>query len=81
MRSLAIALMIASVGLTAAIADDTCSAQANANKLKGADLKKFIANCKTVVQIACDGMAIDQKVSDEVKDTFTKQCIKGGLGR
>ncbi len=75
MRSLAIALMIARVGLTAAIADDTCSAQANANKLKGADLKKFMANC------TCDGRAIDQKVSDEVKDTFTKQCIKGGLGR
>jgi hypothetical protein len=81
MRSLAIALMIASVGLTAAIADDTCSAQANANKLKGADLERFMVNCKTVVQIACEGRAIDQKVANEVKDTFTKQCIKEGVGR
>jgi len=37
-------------------------------------------NCKELVTIACDGQVIDQKLSDEAKDTFTKQCIKEAIG-
>ena len=30
--------------------------------------------------MVCDGQAIDQKLSDEAKDTFTKKCIKDAVG-
>ena len=66
---------------TAATAQDSCRAQANANKLKGTDFRTFMANCKVVVQMVCDERVIDQKISDEAKESFVKHCIKDGLGR
>jgi hypothetical protein len=81
MNRCALAIMVLAYLLPAAAAEDTCRAQANANKLKGSDLKIFMANCKIVVQMLCDGRVIDQKISDEAKDSFTKQCIKDALGR
>jgi hypothetical protein len=66
---------------TGAAAQDSCRAQANANKLKGTDFRTFMANCKVVVQMVCDGRVIDQKISDEAKESFVKHCIKDGLGR
>jgi hypothetical protein len=32
-----------------------------------------------VVQMVCDGRVIDQKISDEAKESFVKHCIKDGL--
>jgi hypothetical protein len=32
------------------------------------------------MEIACEGRAIDQKVSDDAKDSFIKQCIKDAVG-
>jgi hypothetical protein len=81
MRSAALAFMFVVMGGSAATADDTCRAQASENKLRGEELKSFLQNCKTVVQMVCDGRAIDQKVSDAAKDDFTKQCVKDGVGR
>jgi len=49
--------------------------------LKGTDFRTFMANCKVVVQMVCDGRVIDQKISDEAKESFVKHCIKDGLGR
>jgi hypothetical protein len=68
------------MGGSAATADDTCWVQASEHKLRGEELKSFLQNCK-IVQMACDGRAIDQKVSDAAKDDFTKQCVRDGVGR
>ena len=77
----ALAIMFLAFLPTAATAQDSCRAQANANKLKGTDFRTFMANCKVVVQMVCDGRVIDQKISDEAKESFVKHCIKDGLGR
>jgi hypothetical protein len=65
----------------AAAADDSCRAQAVANKFRGDGFKSFMVNCKALAEIACEGRAIDQKVSDHDKDSFVKQCIKDAVGR
>ena len=77
----ALAIMFLAFLPTGATAQDSCRAQANANKLKGTDFRTFMANCKVVVQMVCDGRVIDQKISDEAKESFVKHCIKDGLGR
>jgi len=75
----AIAIMFLAFLPTGAAAQDSCRAQANANKLKGTDFRTFMANCKVVVQMVCDGRVIDQKIADEAKESFVKHCIKDGL--
>jgi hypothetical protein len=54
--------------------------QAVANKFRGDEFKSFMVNCKALMEIACEGRAIDQKVSDDAKDSFIKQCIKDAVG-
>jgi hypothetical protein len=51
-----------------------------ANKFRGDEFKSFMVNCKALMEIACEGRAIDQKVSDDAKDSFIKQCIKDAVG-
>jgi hypothetical protein len=36
---------------------------------------------KALVEIVCQGRAIDQKVSDDGKDSFIKKCVKDAVGR
>ena len=81
MKAVVVAVVLVGLGITAAAADDTCGAQAVANKLRGEELKSFMANCKALVQMACEGRAIDQKVPDGAKSAFIKQCIKTEVGR
>jgi hypothetical protein len=81
MKSLALAFVFVGLGITAATADDSCRAQAVANKFRGDEFKNFMDNCKAVEEIACQGRAIDQKVSEDAKDSFIKQCVKDAVGR
>jgi len=74
MKCLAVALMFA------ASADESCKDQAVANKFRGDEFKSFMVNCKALMEIACEGRAIDQKVLDDAKDSFIKQCIKDAVG-
>jgi hypothetical protein len=70
-----LALMFAASAVTAATADESCKDQARESKFTGETLKNFMTNCKDLATIVCDGQAIDQKVSDDAKDSFIKQCI------
>jgi hypothetical protein len=80
MRSLALALMFTALALSAATAEESCKAQARESKFTGETLKNFMTNCKDLATMVCDGQAIDQKLSDEAKDTFTQKCIKDAVG-
>jgi hypothetical protein len=75
-----VAVMFAASAVTAATADESCKDQAVANKFRGDEFKSFMVNCKALMEIACEGRAIDQKVSDDAKDSFIKQCIKDAVG-
>ena len=66
MKSLAFTFVFFGLGTTAAAADDSCKAQAVAKKFRGDEFKR---------------RAIDQKVSDDAKDSFIEQCIKDAVGR
>jgi hypothetical protein len=81
MKGLALAFVLVGFGITAATADDSCRAQAVANKFRGDEFKSFMVNCKALMVIACEGRAIDQKVSDDDKGSFVKQCVKDAVGR
>jgi hypothetical protein len=82
MKSLALGFVFFGLGITRAVAaDDSCKAQAVANKFRGDEFKSFMVNCKALMEIACKNRAIDQKVSDDAKDSFIKQCIKDAVKR
>ena len=81
MKVLALAFVLVGFGITAAMAEDSCWAQAAANELRAEELKNFMANCKDLMVIACEGRAIDQKIPDQDKDSFIKQCVKDAVGR
>ena len=72
MKTLLLALMLVELGITAAAADDSCSTQAVAAKLRGDE---------ALAEMACEGRAIDQKVAGDAKTGFLKQCIKSEVGR
>jgi hypothetical protein len=80
MKCLAIAMMFAASAVTAATAEESCKDQAPENKFTGETLKNFMTNCKDLATMVCEGQAIDQRLSDEAKDTFTKKCIKDAVG-
>jgi hypothetical protein len=80
MKCLAIAVMFAASAVTAATAEESCKDQAPENKFTGETLKNFMTNCKDLATMVCEGQAIDQRLSDEAKDTFTKKCIKDAVG-
>jgi hypothetical protein len=81
MKVLALAFVLVGFGITAATAEDSCRAQAAANEFRAEELKSFMANCKALMVIACEGRAIDQKIPDQDKDSFIKQCVKDAVGR
>jgi hypothetical protein len=90
MKCLAIAMMFAASAVTAATAEESCKDQAPENKFTGETLKNFMTNCKDLATMVCEGQAIDQRLSDEAKDTFTPKsasrtrlaaCESVGLGR
>jgi hypothetical protein len=81
MKSLALAFVLCSLALTAALADESCRAQAVSNKFRGDELKAFMENCKALMELVCEGRAINQKVADGDKDSFIKHCVKDAVGR
>jgi hypothetical protein len=44
-------------------------------------VKSFMTKCKDLATMVCSDRAIDQKVSDEAKDTFIKNCVKDEVGK
>jgi hypothetical protein len=72
MRSLALDLMFSAVTFAAAMADESCKAQATDKKLAGAALTSFMKKCETDATTACDTQAGDKKLSGAAKDSFTK---------
>lgn len=81
MRSLALALMFTALALSAATAaDESCKDQVRESKFTAEMIKNFMVNCKALMEFACEERVIDQKVSDDAKDSFIKQCIKDAVG-
>ena len=65
----------------AALADDTCQAQAAAHKLTAEQSRTYLEECKQVVIMVCEGRVVDQKIADAAKDSFIKTCIRDEMGR
>jgi len=80
MRSLALGLLFSAFALTAAMADESCKAQASDKKLAGAALSSFMKKCETDATTACDTQAADKNLSGAAKDSFTKKCVKDATG-
>jgi len=80
MTRFALALIFLSLSLGAALADQSCQAQADAKKLAGAALNSFMKKCESDAQITCDKQAADKKLSGAAKDSFTKKCVKDATG-
>jgi hypothetical protein len=80
-KSVAVAFIFVGLGLGAAIADESCKAQANDNKFRGSEFKSFMENCETLAEMACNDQAIDKRLSDEDKGAFIKKCVKDAVGK
>ncbi len=69
-----IAIIIASFWMvTAALADDTCKAQAGAKNLHGAALTSFAKKC-------CNDQAAAQNLHGAAQTSFTKKCLSDATG-
>ena len=80
MQRLALALMATALALSAAKADETCKAEAREHKFTGEQLQTYMANCKIVATMVCDGKAAHEKLSDEERANFNAKCIKEAVG-
>jgi cytochrome c556 len=82
MKCLAVALMLAALAVTGARADESCKDQVREeSKFTAEMVKNFMTKCKDLATMVCSDRAIDQKVSDEAKDTFIKNCVKDEVGK
>jgi hypothetical protein len=83
MRSLALALVSTALAVTTATAaDESCKEQVRGeSKFTPEMVKNFMTKCKDLATMVCSDRAIDQKVSDEAKDTFIKNCVKDEVGK
>jgi cytochrome c556 len=81
MKCLAVALMFAALAATGARADESCKDQVRESKFTAEMVKSFMTKCKDLATMVCSDRAIDQKVSDEAKDTFIKNCVKDEVGK
>ena len=81
LKALALAFVLVGLGITAAMAEDSCRAQAAADELRGEELKSFMASCKDLMVVGCEGRAIDQKIPAQDRDSFIRQCVKDAVGR
>ena len=81
MKRLALALMATALVLSAAKADETCKAEAREHNFTGEELQTYMANCKAVAAMVCDGKAAHEKLADEARTNFNAKCIKDAVGR
>jgi len=73
--------MFTALALSAATAaDESCKDQVRESKFTAEMIKNFMVNCKGSHGVRLRRRAIDQKVSDDAKDSFIKQCIKDAVG-
>lgn len=80
MKSLALALALASFVTTGALAD-SCVANADAKKLSGAARTSFLTKCQKDAQASCDTQAADKKLHGAAQTSFTKKCVKDAVGQ
>jgi hypothetical protein len=80
MKQLALALLILSLGVTGAIAKQTCKQRADEKKLAGAALNSFMTKCASDATASCDKAAADKKLSGAAKDSFTTKCVRDATG-
>jgi hypothetical protein len=43
--------------------------------------RNFMDGCKALAAMVCESRAIDQKIGDDTKASFVKQCVKDQVGR
>ena len=72
--------MFTTLGLSGALADESCKAQASDKKLTGAALTSFVKKCETDAASMCDTQAANKKLSGAAKNSFTKKCVKDATG-
>lgn len=79
MKRLALALLISSLAVTAAVAKQTCKQRADEKKLAGAALNSFMTKCADATA-SCAKAAADKKLSGAAKDSFTTKCVMDATG-
>jgi len=76
MRSLALGLLFSAFALTAAMADESCKAQASDKKLAGAALSSFMKKCETDATTACDTQAADRSFQVQPKTASPRSASR-----
>jgi ribonuclease HII len=69
----------------AALAADTCAAQADSKKLAGAARNSFMKKCEAdgkgaSATTACESKAADKKLAGAAKNSFMKKCVADAKG-
>jgi hypothetical protein len=73
-------LLILTLAVTGAVAEQTCKQRADEKKLAGAALNSFMTKCASDATASCDKAAADKKLSGAAKDSFTTKCVKDTTG-
>ena len=81
MKRLALILMATALVFSAAKADETCKAEAREHNFTGEELQTYMANCKAVAAMVCDGKAAHEKLSDEARTNFNGEMHQGRRGQ
>lgn len=83
MKSLLIAILLASAGVSvaASAADSGCEAKAADKHLSGAAKNSFMTKCEreskaASAKQACEAQADEKKLHGAAKTSFTKKCVK-----
>ena len=82
MKRILIAATIAFGLCHAALAADTCAAQADTKKLAGAARNSFMKKCEadSDTPATCDAKAATKKLAGAAKTSFLKKCEADGKG-
>ncbi|MBS0374326.1 MAG: hypothetical protein JSR73_07070 [Proteobacteria bacterium] len=83
MKSLLIAILLASAGVSfaASAAESGCEAKATDKHLAGAAKTSFMKKCEREAKVAsakeqCEAQADEKKLHGAAKTSFTKKCVK-----
>jgi hypothetical protein len=81
MKAARLVFLIVALSPVSALGDDTCRTEVQANTLTAEQARNFMEECKQVAIMVCEGRIIDQKISDDAKDSFLKTCMRNEIGR
>lgn len=76
MKRLALALMATALVLSAAKADETCKAEAREDNFTGEELQTYMANCKAVAAMVCDGKALTRSSRTKREPISTRNASR-----